>query len=179
MTQTMSKLIAAFLCLTALAGCATRPAVFAQQDPQVDLHAFKTFAFFEPGAAQRGSGYRTLVGEQLKQATRAQLESLGYVYDPGHPDLRVNIMLSVQQKTELRSTPRSGALPYRAWNASSVDSVEYREGTLAIDVVDAHRRAMVWRGVAQDRITRNDMRNVNETVRDAVKTVFAKYPRKA
>src|SRR5688572_15131655 len=159
----MSKLIASVFCLAALAGCASRPATFAQQDPRVDLHAFKTFAFFEPGAAQRSSGYRTLVGEQLKQATRAQLESLGYVYDPSHPDLRVNIMLSVQQKTELRSTPRSGPAPYRAWNASSVDTEEYREGTLAIDLVDAQRRAMVWRGVAQDRLTRKDLQNVDET----------------
>jgi hypothetical protein len=65
------------------------------------------------------------------------------------------------------------------WWANSSSSVEDREGTLAIDVVDAHRRAMVWRGVVQDRITRSDMQNVDETVHDAVKTVFAKYPRKA
>lgn len=63
MKQTL-KSFATVLCLAALAGCATKPATFAQQDPNVDLHAFKTFAFFERGVAQRSSGYRTLVGEQ-------------------------------------------------------------------------------------------------------------------
>ena len=144
------------------------------------MPAFKTFAFFEPSAAQlRRAGYSTLVGEQLEAATRAQMERLGYVYDANKPDLRVNIMLSVQQRTEIRSTPNAARLPYRAWGTSTVDTVDYREGTLAIDLVDAHRRSMVWRGVVQDRITRKDMQKVDETVRDAVREVFSRYPRKA
>jgi hypothetical protein len=57
--------------------------------------------------------------------------------------------------------------------------VEYRQGTLAIDLVDAQRRTMIWRGVAQDRLTRKDMQKVDETIRDAVQELFAGYPRKA
>jgi hypothetical protein len=175
-----SRFIAAVLCAAALAGCATRPATFAQKDPQVDLYEFKTFAFFEPSDGQvRRAGYSTLVGEQLKHATRAQLERLGYVYDASKPDLRVNIMLSVQQRTEIRSTPNTARLPYRAWGTTSIDTVDYHEGTLAIDLVDARRRTMVWRGVVQDRLTRKAVQNTDETARDAVKMVFARYPTKA
>jgi hypothetical protein len=175
-----SKLIVSFLCVAALAGCATKPATFAQKDPGVDLYAFKTFAFFPPAAGQANrSGYTTLVGEQLKLATRTQLERLGYVYDERNPQLRVNIVLAVQQRAEVRSTPGNGPLPYRAWSASQVETVEYRQGTLAIDLVDAQRRTMVWRGVAQDRITRKDLQKTDETVRRAVREVFENYPRKA
>jgi hypothetical protein len=172
-----NRLIVIVACVAAFAGCATKPSTFAHQDPQVDLHAFKTFAFFEaaPGARAR---YGTLVGEQVRQATRAQLEKLGYVYDAANPDLRVNIMLAVQQRTEVRSSPVAGPLPYRAWGASKIETAEYREGTLAIDLVDAHRRTMVWRGVAQGRITRKDMEKADQTVRDAVRELFANYPHK-
>lgn len=175
-----SRWTAVFLCIAALCGCATKPDTFAQTDPHVDLYAFKTFAFFEPAAVPHiGAGYNTLVGERLKEATRGQLESLGYVYDESNPDLRVNIVLAVQDRAEIRSTPNAGPLPYLAWGGSNIETVDYKYGTLAIDVVDAQRRTMVWRGVAEDRITRKDMQNVDETVRDAVREVFAKYPRKA
>jgi hypothetical protein len=184
-----SKLIIAFALIAKLAvtlaivavlpGCATKPATFAHQDPQADLYAFKTFAFFPPAKGQAvRPGYSTLVGKQLEQATRTQMERLGYVYDENSPDLRVNITLAVQQRAEVRSGT-STRVPYRAWGATNIETVEYRQGTLAIDLVDARRRTMVWRGVAEDRITRKQMQKVDETIHDAVREVFANYPKKA
>jgi hypothetical protein len=57
--------------------------------------------------------------------------------------------------------------------------VEYRQGTLAIDLVDARRRTMVWRGVAQDRISQKQLQKIDDTIQDAVREVFSRYPRKA
>lgn len=180
------RLIAAFFYIAALFGCATKPATFAQQDPHVDLYAFKTFSFMEPapelpsvaGGPSSGAGYSTLVYERLKEATRAQLEGLGYVYDDSNPELRVNVVLAVQDRAEIRSTPTAGPMGYLGWGAPNIETVQYRYGTLVIDLVDAKRRTMVWRGVAEDRITRKNMQNADETVRDAVRELFAKYPRK-
>ena len=191
-----SKLIVALVCIGALSGCATKPDTFAQQDPHVDLYAFKTFSFMEPAPGlpsgappglpsggppglPSGGGYSTLINERLKEATRAQLESFGYVYDESNPELRVNIVLAVQDRAEIRSTPNAGPLGYMGWGASDIETVQYRYGTLVIDLVDAKRRTMVWRGVAEDRITRKNMQDVDGTVRDAVRELFAKYPRKA
>jgi hypothetical protein len=182
------RLIAAFLCIAALFGCASKPASFAEQDPHVDLYAFKTFSFMEPAPGlpsgappgpPSGAGYSTLVDQRLKEATRAQLEGLGYVYDESNAELRVNIVLAVQDRAEIRSTPNAGPMGYMGWGASNIETVQYRYGTLVIDLVDAKRRTMVWRGVAGDRITRKNMQDVDGTVRDAVRELFAKYPRKA
>jgi hypothetical protein len=154
----IAKLILIFAFISALPACATKPATFAQKDPRVDLYAFKTFAFFGPSSGQRGrAGYTTLVGEQLKNATRAQLERRGYVFT-----------LAVQQRAEVRSALGTRAMPYQAWRTSSIETVEYPQ-----------RRTMVWRRVAQDRISPKDMQNVDATIRDAVRELFAKYPRKA
>lgn len=183
-----SKLIVSFVCIAALAGCATKPATFAQQDPHVDLYAFKTFSFMEPAPGlpsgvppelTSGAGYSSLINERLEEATRAQFESLGYVYDESNPELRVNIVLAVQDRAEIRSMPNAGPMGYIGWGPSNIETVQYRYGTLVIDLVDAKRRTMVWRGVAEDRITRKNMQNADATVRDAVRELFAKYPRKA
>lgn len=182
------RLIAASLCIAALFGCATKPATFVEQDPHVNLYGFKSFSFMEPApglpsGAPPGlpsvAGYSTLVNERLKEATRSQLEGLGYVYDESNPELRVNIVLAVQDRAEIRSTPNAGPLGYMGWGMSNIETVQYRYGTLVIDLVDAKRRTMVWRGVAEDRITRKNMQNADATVRDAVRELFAKYPRKA
>jgi hypothetical protein len=176
----VAKLIVTLVFFAALPACATKPATFAQKDPHADLYAFKTFAFYAPGMGQRvRTPYTTLVGEQLKDATRIQMERLGYIYDESNPDLRVNITLAVQQRAEVRTAPGVRPLPYRAWNASNIETVEYRQGTLAIDIVDAQRRSMVWRGVAQERITHKDMQKGDETIRNAVRELFTNYPRKA
>lgn len=176
----IAKLIVAFVFFSALPACATKPLTFAQKDPHVDLYAFRTFAFFPTAAGQSSrGGYSTLMNERLKAAASAQLERLGYVYDAHKPDLRVNITLVVQQRAEVRSAPAAGALPYRAWRATHIETVEYRQGTLAIDVVDAQRRTMVWRGVAQDRITPRQLQKADETIQDAVRELFKKYPSKA
>jgi hypothetical protein len=178
--RSLSMFAAAATCMAVLSACATHAATFAQKDPQVDVYDFKTFAFYDSAAAPRpGTRYSTLVGERLKHATREQLEHLGYVYDESNPDLRVNIMLSVRERAEVRSVPAAGVRPYRAWDASGIETRDYREGTLAVDVVDARRRAMVWRGVSQDRITHKHLQNVDKAVHEAVRELFINYPRKA
>jgi len=167
-----------FLCAAIMAGCASAPATHVERDPQANFHAYKTFSFYEergPGRAQ----YSTIVGNRVKQSTREQLQRLGYVYDERNPDLRVNIALNVQNRQELRSTPNSAPGPYRYWGPRSVESVNYRQGTLAIDIVDAQRNAMVWRGVAQDRISKKEIDNSGETIDAVVRELFATYPRKA
>ena len=103
--------------------------------------------------------------------------SLG-TYVESNPDLRVNILLKVEDRQETRSTPASvGRFAYRGWVPYAVETVHHREGTLAIDLVDAKRNSMVWRGVAGDRITRSDMRNSGETIDTVVRELFAAFPR--
>jgi hypothetical protein len=170
--------LGALLCAAILAGCASAPATHVERDPQASLPAYRTFAFYrEPGVGR--AQYTTIVGNRLEQSTRAQLQRLGYVYDESSPDLRVNIVLKVQERQDLRSTPARGPAPYRYWGPASVETVNYRQGTLAIDIVDARRNAMVWRGVAQDRISKKDMQNSGETIDAVVRELFASYPRQA
>jgi hypothetical protein len=53
---------------------------------------------------------------------------------------------------------------------------QYREGTLSIDVFDAHSHRPVWHGWAKKELTRNDMEHSAEAIRKAVDSVLAKFP---
>jgi hypothetical protein len=165
--------LAAALAFGALGtGCATKPDVRADQDPGVDLASYQTFGF-QPAA--ESSPYNTLLAARLKTAARDQLERAHYVYSEQAPDLRVNLRLVVSDKQELRSVP-TGRIGWRTWTASSIETVSYRQGTLAIDLVAAHRNALVWHGVAEGRLDAKAMEQPGPAIEAAVGEIFARFP---
>jgi hypothetical protein len=155
-----------------LAGCAGGPQVRTDQAPAADLRAYQTFAFFEQPATERG-GYQSIVTQRATLATRQQLEALGYRYQPSNPDLGVNFHVNVAEKVDLRSMPGSMHTGrYRSWN-NSVETDRYREGTLRIDLVDMHKKVLVWQGVAEGRLEPRASSQASAAVDAAVAEIFA------
>lgn len=153
------------------AGCATPLEVRNDQDPAVDLRAYKTFGFYDVPE----TGYASLIGRHLKQATREQLERQHYVYSESSPDLRVAVFLQLAEHQELRTTSSGrGPYGYRGWN-TGLETVQVRDGSLRIDLVDSRRNALVWQGVAEGRVDAQAMRNPGPTLQAAVAEVFAHY----
>jgi Domain of unknown function (DUF4136) len=174
-TTNPTNLIALALGITMIGACASVPTTRIDRDPQADLKSYKTFGFYELAAAARPQ-YATIMSGRLKRATREQLERLGYTYSEEHPDLRVNYVLNVQDRQELRSTTQPGFFGYRGWAGSGIETVNYRQGTLAIDLVDAQKNALVWRGVAEGRISAKDSKQPGATVDAAVNEIFVNFP---
>jgi hypothetical protein len=162
--------MAAGALVAAAAGCATKPDIRQDHDPTANFRAYRTFAFYDEPHGR--VPYTSLLDTRLRQAARAQMETHNYVYSEPNPDLRVNLQLKVIDKQELRSTP--GARGYRGWSA--IETVEYRKGTLAVDVVDTQRNALVWRGVAESRLDAKAIEQPGTAVDAAVTELFAYFP---
>jgi PBP1b-binding outer membrane lipoprotein LpoB len=165
----------------ALAGCATGPQVRVDRDPAANFAAYRTFAFFQPLATDNAR-YSTLMTAHLKQATRSQLEQLGYVYDESSPDLRVNFHVRVADRQELRSSTPGyygyrGNL-YRGWNGypQDLETVNYKAGTLTVDLVAAKTGSLVWQGVAEGRVREKVMRDPATAIDSAVGEIFRGFP---
>jgi Domain of unknown function (DUF4136) len=163
--------LAALLALAA--GCANRPDVRTDQDPTAELTRYKTFAFREPAATDQAQ-YTDLLAARLKQATRAQLERAHYVYSERDPDLHVNLRLIVSEKVEIRSLP-TARVGWRGWGHKNIESFDYRQGTLAIDLVDAKRNAVLWHGVAEGRLDAKAIAQPGPAIEAAVGEVFARF----
>jgi hypothetical protein len=156
--------------LAVVAACAAPIDVRHDQDPAVDLRAYRTFAFYGEPAI----GPSSLIGRHLMQATREQMERQHYTYNERDPDLRVALLLLVHEHPELRSMPGRGPYGYRGFGGG-VESTLVRDGTLRIDLVDTRRNALVWQGVAEGRVDAEAMRNPGRAVRDVVAEIFARY----
>ncbi len=158
---------------TLLAACAAQPELRHQQEAGTDLSRYERFAFFDATQA-RPQGYTDLATARLREAVRAELERRGYRYDEARPELRVNLMAALIERQDLRAVPAArGPWPYRT---GAVETVEVREGTLVIDLVDAARMALVWRGVAEGRVDDRALANPGGLLGDAVREVLAALP---
>lgn len=177
-------------CLSSLmlcAACATqpRPDIRINQAPDANLSSYSTFGFPEQTGTDRG-GYSTIITNDFKHAVTEQMQMRGYRYVDENPSLLVNFYANVRERTEVRSRPGSGGYGYYgyryglygAWPLydTEVETVTYPVGTANIDVVDARKKQLIWEGVAQGRITDEQMENPREAIASVVTQLFARFP---
>lgn len=169
------------LCAVFVTGCATAPKVRIDKDPTADLGSYKTFGFIERPATDHGP-YSTLMTTRLRQATRTQLEQLGYTYDEQAPQLKVNFFLNVADRQELRTSPAPGGFYgyrrgiYRSWTGD-LETVQYKAGTLGVDLVDASKNALVWQGLAEGKVSAEASRKPDEAIDRVVAQIFERFPK--
>jgi hypothetical protein len=176
--------------LLTLAACESKPTVRSNYDQAADFGRYHTYNFVSDPGTNR-EGYSSLLTQQIEAAVNQQMEQRGYTRSD-NPDLLVNFSGKVQERQEVHSTPPAGpyygrgyygyrAGMYGVWSGypSSVYTVNYSEGTLNIDIVDANRKQMVWEGVGIGELTKEKMQNPQATVHEVVSEIFSKYPFRA
>lgn len=172
----------------ALAGCGpSRPAIRADQDPSANLSAYRSFSFVSPLSTDK-AGYSTVLSSHLKTAVTREMQNRGYRYVESGGDLLVNFYANSQDKQEIRTYqtgPTYGGYygyrggMYGGWGGTEVQTVNYREGTLSIDLVDAARKQLVWNGVAEGRVSKEARQNPGPAIDKVVGEIFAAYPGRA
>lgn len=168
-----------------LAACSSGPDIRSDYDREADFGRYRTFAFM-PHLGTDKSGYSSLLTDRLKSATRGQMEMRGYAYNESDPDLLINFNANVREKTEVVSRP---PLPYYGYRTGfyggwpgypwGSDVLQYSEGTLNIDLVDARRRQLVWEGVSVGPVGEDVLDATPEQVNQGVARIFARYPFRA
>lgn len=171
-----------------LAACASGPRISSEADPEADFGSYRTFGFYSPLALEK-EGYATPTTERIKAAARAQMESRGYVFSTGQPDLWVNLNAYMQQKTNVTSIPTVDYNYYYSYRARSYVAVpywrdetdvrQYTEGTLNVDLVDRAKNRLVWEGIAVGRVARLKPEERDARIDSAVAEIFARFPHRA
>jgi Domain of unknown function (DUF4136) len=191
-THRVTYLVITTACFT-LSACADLPMVRSSYDRSTDFTVYKTFAFMSPLATDSG-GYQIIVAQELKAATRREMEARGLYMDTNAPQLLINFNAALINKTRVSSSPvlingglgfygggyygyRTGM--YAPWALYVQETIvsNYKEGTLNIDVIDAGRKQLVWEGVVTDRsVTQDELADLPTSLNNAVKAAFEKYP---
>jgi hypothetical protein len=167
-------------------GCASTPNTLYNAAPDVDFSRYTTFGFLDNLTTDE-QNYESLESSYLKVAMSQELSRHGMTYSSS-PDLLVNFYIHTKEKVRSRSVPTMDAYygyrdPYYGmWGGydtfvryeTRID--QYTEGTLNIDIIDAATNKLVWEGAISGRVTDKLIRELEQTIDDAVKDIMVNFP---
>jgi Domain of unknown function (DUF4136) len=187
------RLVSFQLCMCAAAAvlisaCASTPTIRHETNPAANFNAYKTFGFLSPLATDKYP-YESLLTQHLKDAARRSLESKGYVFSSSSPDLLLNFFVNIQDQQYVRSTSRSVGVVaysggyygyrtgyYRVYSPATIETVNYKQGTLTVDLVDAGQKALAWAATAEGRVSNDALKDPGPAIDSLVTTMMAPLP---
>jgi len=154
-------------------------------DATADFSAFKTFAFAGLADVDKGGIYdNSLMQKRIETAVVRELTAKGLrqVALNEEADLHVHYWVNVQDKQRLESGGTSvGVARYRGgygWGAGyggGVTTVEYKEGTLILDLVEPAQKQLVWRATIVGTLQESAEENT-QLGNEAIAKAFKDYP---
>ena len=167
---------------------AALPALAFAQKTTYDFDKAAVFGQFKTYSLKDGTPVgQPLIDQRIVAAIDAQMAAKGFTKNDSAPDVFVVYHIALDKQKDISTFSTGGGYgPYGygwggGWGATSTD-VRVREilvGTLAVDMVDAKKKQMVWRGLGTKEIDTNakpDKRD--ENISKAVEKIFRNYPPK-
>ncbi|MDE2090886.1 MAG: DUF4136 domain-containing protein [Gammaproteobacteria bacterium] len=169
------------LCI-ALAGCA--PRVYVEQDSTANFSNLRSFAWVSQpiGPVNNPILDSQILEERVKRAVVSDLTKRGFVQTSSDqsPDFLVTYHTVSKQKLESSGASFSlsfgGYYPYGFGNVMVPvgNNVQTREqGTLMLDIINAHDKRLIWRGWTKDWISQDNYSD--QAVDKDVQKILAKF----
>jgi uncharacterized protein DUF4136 len=170
-----------------IGGCSTLQ-VGSDYDRSASFTNYHSFTLMKRERHAANAGTNPLVVQRADDAIKAELQRKGYTLapDPSAADFAVDFTIGSQERTDINSYPDPYVGPGWGWGrrgwwggpywGDNLDVRQYREGTLSIDIFDAHGHRPVWHGWAKKELSRSDIEQSEEPIRKAVQSVLAKFP---
>ncbi len=142
-----------------------------EYDHGSDFLHYRTFAIRQGEINSRNPALNSdLVRRNIEDSIRKHLTSRGLAETAGAADLNVRFSLGSVNRRDVEIYPAGWR-----WGAHRVVA-PYTEGTLVIDLRDAHRRQLVWRGIAVE--DKPNPAKIERHLDDMVRKTIGKYPPK-
>lgn len=174
-TLLITTLVVFFLLLT---GCASMR-VLVNYDKTADFEAYQTYFAQKPqlkGKTQKRR-HQNLFNKNVEIEIKRIMESKGYRQATSAKEADLVMHFYTQVKNRRDYVPPSYRVGRwgRHWVARPGHVVHYKEGTLGIDLVDRRKKELVWQGVGNGVLDRN---NPSQNLIEAVEEVLSQFPPK-
>ncbi|NOX16731.1 MAG: DUF4136 domain-containing protein [Chlorobi bacterium] len=166
-----------------LSGCSS-VSVNTDYDDSVDFSQYKTYKFYS-GKDLDGDALakHPLAKKRIVNSIKKALNAKGFTETSDNPDLIIATYAGIDQKMNV--TTYGGHYGYGWYSpywgggmgVTQTDVNYYDEGTLIIDVVDAKKKALVWRGTGTQILrdySSNEERQAN--IDDVVSQILDDFP---
>ena len=176
----MTKFLTSFLLYTCLCGCSPMK-VYSDYDREISVSSYKTFGWPSPGLIELRNNplyYNELNDKRIKREVALRLKDLGYKYVETSSDVVIHYHIIMENRSVVNTNPLGYNYgPY--WLGRNVNILEYREGTLILDLMDRKTNNLVWRGWAVDFLNEDQPEKMEEQLTKAIKRILEKirYPK--
>jgi len=164
------------------------PAIAAAQKTTYDFDKSATFSAYKTYSFKDGTPVgQPLIDQRIVAALENELKAKGFTKSDSNPDVFVLYHIAFDKEKDISSYstgPMYGAYGYGwggGWGTTTTD-VRVRDivvGTMAIDVVDAKKKQIAWRGLGTKEIdTTAKPEKRDKNIAGAVTKIFKNYPPK-
>ena len=169
-----------------LSACTTsNVGVSSDFDHAVNFRAYHTWAWYPKQAKDTeggpAKGYESFADQRIRDAVSKDLAAKGMTETAENPDVFVAYSVRVENKQQVSGSPYGYGYPYYGYGYGAFGgypygggSYNYKAGTVIIDIVDAKRKELAWRGTGQAQLNQNSI-SEEETYR-IVNSVLGNYP---
>ena len=176
-----SILIVAVGVLAVLLGSCSSVSYVTDWDTHYDFSRAESFAWYElperPDRSSPAPAPNAFVASRIRNAVTGELGLKGLdPVKPGEADLLVTYHITLQQSMQVYSS--GWGYPYRGywgWGGGGYSSARMvTRGTLIVDVQDAKKRSLVWRGIAEGAFSKPNPSEADVT--KIVSRLLAEFP---
>ncbi|HRI21320.1 MAG TPA: DUF4136 domain-containing protein [Panacibacter sp.] len=165
------------------ASCGTSVKVTSDYDKAASFTAYKSFSVYN---LKTTGSVSQINADRIANAIKADMIKKGFVENNSNPDLMINAVTVLKDKQQVTSTTNYygyGGLyrPYGYWGGgiasgyTSVNTYDYKNGTLQVDIVDAKTQKMVWQGTGDADIDKTP-KDPDAFITGAVTKIMADFP---
>jgi len=174
--------------LTVLSAILLAPALMLAQktsydfDKATDFKSFKTYGFKDGTKVGQ-----PLIDNRIVTAIETELASKGLTKSEGNPDVWVVYHVAFDKQKDISTYSSGGGYGPYGWGwgggwAGGSTHTSVRDilvGTLVIDMADAKKNQMVWRGMGVKEVnTQANPEKRDKSINEAVKKILKNYPPK-
>jgi hypothetical protein len=163
--------------LVCLAGCTTIQ-VGVDYDRNQDFGGYLTYDWAAVNDAEVDPRIdNDLLRKRLFSAVDTELAGLGFVRSGESPDFWLGWHATVESRVDVRELGSRYGYGRGGWYDGHTQVRHYDEGTLILDVVDAERNELVWRGTAKGEVDWFAEPEEKEArLQEAVQRLLAHFP---
>ncbi len=167
------------------------PVLAAAQKVSYDYEKSANFPSFKTYAHKDGTKVgQPLIDDRIIAAIEAQLAEKGFTKSESNPDVFVvyHVAFDKQKDISTYSSGYGGGYGPYGWGwgggawAGTTSTTQVRDilvGTMVIDVADAKKGQLVWRGMGVKEVqTQANPEKRDKSINNAVKKIFKNYPPK-
>jgi len=179
----MKKLFVVLVSLVLFAGCSSI-SVQSDYDNSADFASYKSYSWYSGEVSDDILKQNPLVKKRIVESIDRALQAKGL--SMGSSDSDLIAVVHAGSKERMQVTNYGGGYGgygwYRPWGGyggNYTDVSYYDEATLVIDLVDAKKEALVWRGMGTKTLSNNPSNEkMQKNIDDAVAKILAQYPPK-